>query len=575
MDATNARIPKRLWIPGALLLLFHGVWLCWSATWQSPTLNEPGQLASGIANWTFNRFEPASVNPPTVRMIATIPIILQGCRTNWDGLSTRPGDRCEGQLGVDFARANGQQIQHLTVMSRWMLVPVSLLGGFLVWRWSTQLFGSASGFLALWLWCFDPNVIAHGQLVTNDLPATTAGLAAAWACWNWLRHPQSKRAIVAGVALGFALLAKFTWVILVPLWLFSGIASRYWSSPKSGRPSLLSLVIVFVLPILVVNSGYAWQNVFRPLGSFRFSSAALRGGDNEAKCTGNRFAESPLGMIRVPIPADYLLGLDQQWHDLESSSYDSYLSGRWKRGGWWYYYLYGAAVKWPVGLIAIATIAVARGVVHWIRGRELPDGVLVVSLVVPAIALFAIVSSQTGFSHHFRYVLPCLGPVIILSSSAVRGAGPILLRGIWAGAISVSISSLVTAPHSLAYFNEIAGGMTHGHEHLLHSNLDWGQDLVSLKRWIETRGDGLPVYVAYYGFLDPLDYGIPAEVAPFGPIKHHNPRMTDFGPGWYAISANYVFGCEWGLADRSAYRNFRYLQPEYRCGGSILIYRLR
>ena len=35
-------------------------------------------------------------------------------------------------------------------------------------------------------------------------------------------------------------------------------------------------------------------------------------------------------------------------------------------------------------------------------------------------------------------------------------------------------SSLAIYPHSLSYFNELAGGPTKGHYHLIDSNIDWG-----------------------------------------------------------------------------------------------------
>lgn len=80
MSAGAAPPPQRVRIVVVVLLLLHGAWLGWSATWQSPTLNEPGQLASGIAHWTFLRFEPACVNPPLIRMMAAIPAIVSGCQ---------------------------------------------------------------------------------------------------------------------------------------------------------------------------------------------------------------------------------------------------------------------------------------------------------------------------------------------------------------------------------------------------------------------------------------------------------------------------------------------------------------
>ena len=48
-----------------------------------------------------------------------------------------------------------------------------------------------------------------------------------------------------------------------------------------------------------------------------------------------------------------------------------------------------------------------------------------------------------------------------------------------------AVSSVWIYPHSLCYFNESIGGPLHGAEHLLGSNLDWGQDLRYGKWWRE------------------------------------------------------------------------------------------
>lgn len=65
-------------------------------------------------------------------------------------------------------------------------------------------------------------------------------------------------------------------------------------------------------------------------------------------------------------------------------------------------------------------------------------------------------------------------------------------------------SSLTLFPHHLAYFNEIAGGPTNGHKHLLGSNLDWGQDLLFLRAWMNDRNltsrcVHLNMYLTYSG----------------------------------------------------------------------------
>lgn len=56
-------------------------------------------------------------------------------------------------------------------------------------------------------------------------------------------------------------------------------------------------------------------------------------------------------------------------------------------------------------------------------------------------------------------------------------------------------STLRVYPHQLAYFNEAVGGPENGYKHLLHSNLDWGQDLLLAREW--TKRQRYPVNRVY------------------------------------------------------------------------------
>lgn len=73
------------------------------------------------------------------------------------------------------------------------------------------------------------------------------------------------------------------------------------------------------------------------------------------------------------------------------------------------------------------------------------------------------------------------------------------IRSIFIGlaAISTVASTLAVYPHQLAYFNELSGGPENGHRHLLHSNLDWGQDYLLVRRWMKSRGLGCEQVALY------------------------------------------------------------------------------
>src|SRR5262249_41917672 len=67
--------------------------------------------------------------------------------------------------------------------------------------------------------------------------------------------------------------------------------------------------------------------------------------------------------------------------------------------------------------------------------------------------------------------------------------------------------SVRVAPRYLQYFNEIAGGPANGHQWLIDSNLDWGQDLIRLSEYMRRRGLE-SVHLGYFGRVDPRVYGI-------------------------------------------------------------------
>ena len=214
---------SRICVAASILLLIHAGLLAYGAWVHSPTSNEPGHLVAGIANWRFGRFDLFSVNPPLVRMVAALPVLAVGVETDWSKFRSEPGARSESAVGADFIAANGERSLWLFALARWACIPFSLVGGLFCLLWARELFQrDGAGLIALTLWCFEPNIIAHGQLITCDCAATSLGLGAGYFFWRWLNVPTWNRAIVAGLLLGLAELAKLTWIILFPLWLCSG-----------------------------------------------------------------------------------------------------------------------------------------------------------------------------------------------------------------------------------------------------------------------------------------------------------------------------------------------------------------
>jgi hypothetical protein len=583
----------------AVMLALHAGLLLNSIRTNYITLDEIGHVIAGLSYVKTARFQIYRVNPPLPQLLAVLPVLTMQPKMDFDNLSDDPHVRLEYKLVQPFIADNSLRIFDLVRRARLAGVVWSLLGGWIIYLWALELYGMAGGWVALLLWCVEPYVLGNAGVVTSDVPAGVAGVAASYAFWRYLRLPtpgrdaSRRRAILAGVQLGLAGLTKFTLLLLFPLWPVLWAVDRWilgCRDPIKRRLGLEAeqLSLIVLLGVLVINSGYFFRGTFRPLDSYPFISKSLAGkdlGDGLTKVVGNRFRGTPLGLIRVPLPEDLVRGIDVQRFDFESRP-RSYLGGEWRRRGWWYYYVYALVVKLPLGTIGL--VAWGIGLVLITRGdrSRIRDEVV---LLATASALFAFVSSQTGQSQHSRYAIPALPYLFIIAGKTGRffvGPGHRAARILALALLTWSAtSSLLIYPHSLSYFNELAGGPARGHDHLLDSNIDWGQDLLYLKSWLDQHPEVGPLKLAYFGSVEPSLNGLKYELPPPGPEAADLAQGRPIGPlpGDYAISVNFLRGFELftyngrggthqvGPHEFEYFRDFR---PIARAGYSISIYRI-
>lgn len=296
------------------------------------------------------------------------------------------------------------------------------------------------------------------------------------------------------------------------------------------------VVSQLTLSVYVLNLGYGFEDALKPLGNFTFVSELFsedcpsdRWQTHEiiksAAIKKNPSARKWSAAIPVPVPRNYLVGIDLQQRDFEQYVKPSYLAGEWRAHGWWYYYIYAVAIKVPLGLSALATVAFAgrlfgqRAAMDSGANSSIRDEFI---LLLPLLIIFSFVSLKTGFNEHLRYVLLCYPFVFILVSSSLsyllaipralmtRSPGRIndLLWHAFNSflvtlAIWFVVSSLWIYPHSLSYFNEVVGGPLNGSEYLLGSNVDWGQDLCYLKNRMIAKGETIePIYFGGFRAAD-------------------------------------------------------------------------
>lgn len=550
------------WFVG-LLLFVHALGAAGAAWSMSVTHDEYWHLPAGVAAWKSGRFDVDQLNPPLTRMWCAIPLLAESFEIDWNLL---PQDAAKlGDAWLQAFHGDTSRYHALFFRARLMNVLLSVATGLLLAIWARDWFGNGAACIVALLWSCCPTAIANAALVTPDTGATLLFAGTLYAAWRYAKQPAPFRGIVLGALLGLAQLAKFTNVLLVPLVVFVWWFVRF----RDGQRVLLSwkrsagyCIALAGFCLLIWNLGYLFEGTGARLHRFNFQSRALRG------LAGSL---SSLSWCPVPLPRDYLEGLDHQRLIMEGE-HPVFLDLAWRTTGFRSYFLKALAYKLPhatQGLIVLAAIAAGLSAVN---RRLLRENLTLILTAALLIGVASFLRMQLGI----RYILPAL-PLLYLFASQVAQWRD-WRENRWRTAV-VGIAcallplSLRYHPHHLAYFNEYAGGPIDGRYHLLDSNLDWGQDLRELKSYLDRNRMG-GIGLAYFGMVPPEFEGITYELPPA-----HTPL-----PGWYAVSVNFVLGRphtlrkpggEWRPVGIGEYSYFSQLEPVDRVGYSMDIYHVR
>jgi hypothetical protein len=276
-------------------------------------------------------------------------------------------------------------------------------------------------------------------------------------------------------------------------------ANQYW--PTQVAQVSRQLCVAGMATVMTIWCGYGFDGIGTQFGQLSFHSDLF----SDHLCPESEYARGILRGIPVPLPPEMLEGLDTQQVDFEGRL-PSYLRGEIKRGGWWYYYLYALMIKMPIGSIA----AMCIGLLILIANLSSSPRLDMAAIILPVFVTLLAVSFKSGYTNHARYVLPCL-PFLFLSAS--RLAEPfnrVPLRCTRGGLAVMLLASTFSAwrayPNWLGYFNEPAGGPERGWWQLEDSNVDWGQDLVALKQWMDNHPHIAPIAVVSHHIIDESIY---------------------------------------------------------------------
>lgn len=562
----------RLAVGGFLLvILVEGLS---SMAQESATVDEVAHLPEGYTYWKTGEFRPGRENPSLPKLLGAVPLLFMDVKTpsslsDWPRVN--PYD-----YGKDFLYRFPQNGDRALFWGRVPMLLLSLLLAVFVFKWARDLYGRMAGLFAVFLYAFEPNILAHSRYVTPDLAVTAFMFLATYWYWRFLRSFSYRDLFLVGLTTGLSLTSKFSALILFPLLIILGIsylastkkapssafgsARLTFTEPGRWKGLVFSWLVIFLIAFVVIFAVYGFQSrlVVESGVEHQKLNQLIPGGNHYLKGVVYFMAEN------IPIPAaDWWQGLYAQMKHLREG-HPAFLMGRYSDSGWWYYYLVAFFIKTPIPLILLLLLGITM-VLKDVKNYS--DWFDELFLVLPTILILS-TGLFSRIAIGLRYILPLYPFIIVFASRAVKAefAKRALLPMV-VGVLSLwyLVSSLLIYPHYLAYFNEFIGGPRNGYKYLVDSNLDWGQDLKRLKIYQDEKKLDR-IKLSYFGNADPVYYRLL-----FQSITQQ--EMFRPAPGTYAVSATELQNVYQESKKRFSW--LKKLKPLDTVGYSIFIYRIR
>jgi hypothetical protein len=586
----------KLCLPVFLAVVVHCGIFVGGARYHFPNVDEIAHLPAGVFIWKFGRFDSYVVNPPLVKMVAGAGFLLNSVDDyNWSLHTPEVGSRPEFTIGLDLLNREKLAVQELYFIPRLSCLVFSLAGGFALALVMGHHFGEQVGAIAAVYWFTCPNILANSQTIVPDIGAVCLGVITCSCFCRYLANPHYESAVLSGVTFGVALLTKLTWIVGYFAFPFVALLCNFFLQEKSRRrvlPKQVADLLLFGLcATLVLNLGYKFEGSMRPLGEFSFCSQMLGGEGCGPNRLGNRFADGTLGRLPVPVPEAFLRGIDYLRYEVETKRW-SFLLGEWKFGSWLHYYCVTILLKTPEPCLLGALIGCVLLVIGVIK-RKIGLARILVYLVfgVIGIAFLGTVSVQGGFNHHHRYVLmiyPFLFALASFVGSPVAGEIMRLRLPFSAGKrysfalpfaialVSLSaVSSLRVHPYYTSYFNSVSGGPENGWRLLGFSNIDWGQDILDVEKWIKEHPESRPLVMELSYFdrrVSQSLFSVPAaspRLLPKGASVDEIRRTID-ETQWWIISVKELYN----KPGQDGLEYLQQLEPVDRIAYSYHVYRI-
>jgi len=572
------KIPYKYLVPG-FILLFMFLLSVFSSRGignipgDSGTVDEIAHIPSGYTYLKDLDYRLNPEHPPLAKVLAGVPLVLNGdIKGPESDVSFKSINQWESGWSMIYRSGNNPATVFFLSRLPMMLLMIGL--GLLLFKWAVELFGWKVGVIVLFLYALYPDVIAHGRLVTTDVAAAFGYVLAIYAFDKAVTKQTFQSILLAGLALGLAELLKFSGILLYPILFIFVIIRSSLDKEKKGfwcnfRLNLLTLIYISLISLALIWIAYI---------PFVWKTPA----DIEHKLIETNLTSDPRTLpLRQFLHffesnpffraiGHYILGVFMVIGRVGGGN-TTFILGHLSEKSISWYFPVAWLLKTPITIMLLFFFSIYQIIRGWPKQKEVK---WLLSLLIIPWSVYWIFTLKGSLNIGIRHLLPTIPFVLLMIGYAIY---PIVnAKWNWRKLAYkqiilvlllayLAVSTVSNFPNFIAYFNEMTP-RDKRYTRLIDSSLDWGQDLLRLKQYVESEKIS-SIKVDYFGGSVP-SYYMPEFVnwhASYGPTS-----------GWLAVSATFYQSSKL-IGQKESKWSYHWLdryEPKAIIGGSILVFNI-
>ncbi len=573
------------------LLTVSLVMMIYSAVGDSLIFDELAHIPAGYSYVKYFDYRLNIEHPPLIKALSGIPLLFLNLKfplnnASWENFN-------QWGIGNQFIFESGNDADRIIFWARLVPIFLTLLLIFFTYLCVKDLVGKRWALLPIFFLALSPNILAHGHYVTTDIGVSLFIFLAIYCFSKYIIKPSLYLLIISALTFGFAQLAKFSALILVPI--FIALAIVYAFNNKQWMKLFKSTLLVFLFGYLLVYSVYfvfslnysADEQVKNTEFILGFSDlkraettreSCLKediGARLKTKCVLKKtFIQMSGNKLARPM-TQYLTGAWLVFKQSTLAHHLTFFNGSICDCGRWYYFPVLFLLKEPISGLIFILSGLICGIYIFIR-KVLKDGFKTFSNHIINhftefsflffIVIYGIYGIRSNLNIGVRHILPIIIPAYILATITIK---KMKINDVYKKFLIIilivlySFEVFIAMPYFISYFNKFGKGVWGGYNYAVDSNYDWGQDLKRLAIW--TKDNNVDkIFLSYFGA---------------GNAKYYLGNKVDFWNNDQTIIGSKDFD----LFAVSAHLLKQYPEdyfwlksidnPDYRVGTSIFIYK--